>query len=66
MKQKNDWNFKEMAVLDFRYREGEKMKDLANFYGVSSSRIRQVLDKYLRFLRWETTKVLGKQENEQS
>ena len=64
MKQKNDWNFKEMAVLDFRYREGEKMKDLANFYGVSSSRIRQVLDKYLRFLRWETTKVLGKQENE--
>jgi len=55
-----------MAVLDFRYREGEKMKDLANFYGVSSSRIRQVLDKYLRFLRWETTKVLGKQENEQS
>ena len=64
MTHKNDWNFKEMAVLDFRYREGEKMKDLANFYGVSSSRIRQVLDKYLRFLRWETTKVLGKQDEQ--
>ena len=58
----NDWNFIEMAVLDFRHREGEKIKDLAKFYGISSSRVRQVLDKYLRYLRWHTTCVLGRKE----
>jgi len=65
MTNKNDWNFKEMAVLDFRYREGENIKNLAKFYGVTPTRVRQVLDKYLRFLRYQTTCVLGRQENEQ-
>ena len=64
MKSKNDWNFVEMAVLDFRYRQGEKMKDLALAYGVSKSRIKQVLDKYLRYLRVKTMIVLERQENE--
>ena len=58
----NDWNFIEMAVLDFRYREGEKIKDLAKFYGISSSRVRQVLAKYKRYLYRHTTCVLARKE----
>jgi len=65
MKSKNDWNFEEMAVLDFRIRQGEKRKDLAIAYGISNSRIKQVLDKYLRYLHVKTMIVLERQENEQ-
>ena len=65
MKPKNNWSFEEMAVLDFRIRQGEKRKDLAIAYGISNSRIKQVLDKYLRYLRVKTMIVLERQENEQ-
>lgn len=64
MKPKNNWSFEEMAVLDFRIRQGEKRKDLAIAYGISNSRIKQVLDKYLRYLRVKTMIVLERQENE--
>jgi len=51
------WTALGMAVLDYRHRNGETLKELAKDYELSSARIKQVIDKYNRFMRIKTLYV---------
>jgi hypothetical protein len=51
------WTALGMAVLDYRHRNGETLKELAKDYELSPTRIKQVIDKYNRFMRWKTVYV---------
>jgi Mor family transcriptional regulator len=51
------WTPLGMAVLDFRHRNGETLKELAEDYQLSPTRVRQVIDKYTRFMRIKTAYV---------